>query len=114
MTSLQKYLLSILSLCVFAAPLTLFAAYINPIALPGVDNIPSLLLALVDLILLLGVPVLVICIIYSGFLFVTAGGNESQVQKARFVFMWTIIGALVLFGAKGLALAIEATVLALK
>lgn len=101
------------------APVLVFAQacgagkYCNPITYGSITSIPQLLLALVDLVFLIGVPIIVIFIIYSGFLFVTAGDNESQVAKARFVFMWTLLGALVLLGAKAIAAAIEATVLTL-
>ncbi len=98
-----------------SAPLIASAAtYENPIRIAGVSTIPDFLLALVDLVWLIGVPIIAICIIYSGFLFVTGGDNESKVAKARFVFMWTAIGAVVLLGAKGIAMAIQATVLSLK
>ncbi len=88
--------------------------YDNPLA-GGIDiaTIPDFLLALVDFVLLIGVPIIVICIIYAGFLFVTGGDNEAKVAKARFVFMWTIIGALVLLGAKGIAMAVQSTILSL-
>ena len=87
--------------------------YVNPITYGGISTVPEFLLALVDLVFLIAVPIIVIFIIYSGFLFVTAGDNESQIAKARFVFMWTIIGALVLLGAKAIAAAIQATILSL-
>jgi hypothetical protein len=89
------------------------ALYENPIKYGGITTIPELLLALVDLVFLIGVPIIVICIIYAGFLFVSAGDNESQIAKAKMVFMWTVIGALVLLGAKAIAMAIQETVLSL-
>ena len=91
--------------------------YSNPITYAGsfgvVDTVPKFLLALVDLVFLIAVPIIVICIIYSGFLFVTAGGNESQIKKARTVVTWVIIGAGVLLGAKAISLAIQNTICAL-
>lgn len=103
-----------------AAPLPATAdMYSNPIAYvdsygTAVDSVPRFLLALVDLIFLIAVPVIVICIIYSGFLFVTAGDNEAQIGKARTVFTWTVIGAGVLLGAKAIELAVQNTICALK
>ena len=96
-------------------PTAAYAAstYVNPIIYGGITTIPQLMLAIVDLVFLIAVPIIVIFIIYSGFLFVTAGDNEAQVKKARFVFMWTMIGGLILLGAKVIAKAIETTVLAL-
>lgn len=91
--------------------------YSNPITYSGsygtVDTVPKFLLAAVDLIFLIAVPIIVICIIYSGFLFVTAGGNETKAGKARTVITWTIIGAGVLLGAKAIELAIQNTICAL-
>ena len=78
------------------------------------QTIPDLLLALVDLVFLIGTPIIVIFIIYAGFLFVTAGDNESKITKARFVLMWTLIGGLVLLGAKAIGLAIQNTITSLK
>lgn len=89
------------------------STYPNPITYGGITNIPDLLLAIVDLIFLIGVPIVVVAIIYSGFLFVTSGDNESKSSKARLVFTWTMIGALILFGAKAIAMAIQTTVLSL-
>lgn len=94
---------------------TVVSCYMNPISyLSGsVDTVPKFLLALVDLIFLIAVPIIVICIIYGGFLFVMAGDNESQITKARTVILWTIIGAGVLLGAKALELAVQSTICAL-
>ena len=93
--------------------------YTNPIVLQGADGgpiktIPEFLLALVDIVFLFGMPIVVICIIYGGFLFVTAGDNEAQITKARKTILWTLIGAAALIGAKVIAAAIQATVLSLK
>ena len=91
--------------------------YSNPITYAGsygtVDTVPKFLLAAVDLIFLIAVPIIVICIIYAGFIFVTAGGNETKIGKARTVITWTIIGAGVLLGAKAIELAIQNTICAL-
>lgn len=114
---MQRYIHQFFFLFISFLPLTLSAQgafwYENPITYGGITTIPELLLALVDLVFLIGVPIIVMCIIYSGFLFVTSGDNESQVTKARFVFMWTLVGALVLLGAKAIALAVQTTVLSL-
>ena len=116
---MQKFIKrSLVSSLITLAPFAEAAsAYPNPLTYNDgggvIDSIPRLLLALVDLVFLIGVPIVVISIIYSGFLFVTAGDNESKSTKARFVFTWTMVGALILFGAKAIALAVETTVLSL-
>lgn len=114
---MQKYYAHALALLTLFLPGYFVAhaqvsTYPNPTAGGiNVTSVPCLLLALVDLVFLIGVPIIVLAIIYSGFVFVTAGDNESKSAKARFIFTWTMIGALVLFGAKAIALAIETTVL---
>jgi hypothetical protein len=87
--------------------------YTNPVTYGGVDTVPKFLLALVDLVFLIAVPIIVICIIYAGFLFVTAGDNQTQIGKAKTVFTWTVIGAGVLLGAKAIELAIQSTICSL-
>ncbi len=112
----NKLLTHVGTLAVLLTPMVLVHAattYNNPVTYAGVSSIPCFLVALVDLIFLVGVPIIVLFIIYSGFLFVTGGDNEAQVKKARFVFTWTMVGALVLLGAKAIALAVKNTVLSL-
>lgn len=100
----------------FAQP---FTQYPNPIKIldafgQPITDIPSFLLLLVDLVFLIATPIIVIFIIYAGFLFVSAKDNEAQLTKAKTVLLWTLIGAAVLLGAKVIAAAIQATVLQLK
>jgi len=61
---------------------------------------------LTQIILTIGLPLAALMIIFSGFKFVTAGGNEEQVKKARQMFYWTIIGAAVIIGARVIAEAV--------
>ena len=112
----KSYIAPLSSLAVLLSPIFVAHAastYNNPVTYGGISTIPEFLLALVDLVFLVGVPIIVLFIIYSGFLFVTAGDNEAQTKKARFVFMWTMVGAVILLGAKAIALAIKNTVLSL-
>lgn len=109
-------LLAPITLALIMGARTAFAAagsYVNPITYGGITSVSDLLLALVDLIFLIGVPIIVIFIIYSGFLFVTAGDNDAQITKARTTFKWTMLGALVLLGAKAIAAAVQATITSL-
>ena len=61
---------------------------------------------LTQIILTIGLPLAALMIIFSGFKFVTAGGNEEQIKKARQMFYWTIIGAAVIIGARVIAEAV--------
>ena len=80
----------------------------NP--LDNTSTFYGLILKIADIVFLIGVPIAVIFIIYSGLLFVTARGNEEKLKTAKRTFWWAILGTAILLGAKVLALAIEATV----
>lgn len=77
---------------------------------PGVNTIPELLLKLVDMVFLIMMPIIVVFLVYSGFLFLTAGDSESNISKAKMVFMWTLVGAFVAIGAKVLGMVIQTTI----
>jgi hypothetical protein len=69
--------------------------------------------ALLDLVLVavirIGTIVLIMMLVWVGFLFVTARGNEEKLRDARRAFFWTIIGGLILLGARGLSAVIQST-----
>ena len=83
----------------------------NPIQ---ADTCKALVEAAADAAMQIGLPIAAMFIIYSGFLFVTAKGNEEDLKKAKTTFMWAIIGTLVLLGAWTIASAISGTVQTLK
>jgi len=74
------------------------------------DSLNELLVLVLDAIIDIGVVVVTLMIIYCGFLFVTAQGNPEAIGTARTALMWTIIGALILLGAKTIAMVISETV----
>ena len=82
----------------------------NPI---GSETIQELLLQLTDALVLIMSPVIVIMLIYSGFLFVQGANDEKTLGKAKETLKWTIIGAAIILGAKGIAMAIQATIVQL-
>lgn len=66
----------------------------------------SLLQGLADILIKIGVPLVGIFIVYAGFLFVTAGGDEKKLESAKTTFYWTIIGGAILLGSSALAEAV--------
>ena len=72
-------------------------------------TLPDFIDWLIEIIQLVGTPVLIVCIIYAGYLFVTAGGNEEQVTKAKTWFVSTIIGVIIVAGAHVIAHVIQGT-----
>ncbi len=79
----------------------------NPL---GTNSVEGLLLKIMDLVVKVGSIIVVFFIIYSGYKFVTARGNESEVTKAKDTFWATIIGAAILLGAKVIAEVVVNTV----
>lgn len=79
----------------------------NPIQ---TNSISELLARLLSLIALIAFPIIVLFIVYIGFLFVTSRGNPEKLTKAREYLLYAIIGALLVLGAEALSLAIQATV----
>ncbi len=68
----------------------------SPIA---VTSIEGLLLAILNAFIVIAIPIVVLFIIYSGFLYVTARGNVEQTKKATTSLTYAIIGGVILIGA---------------
>lgn len=81
----------------------------NPLG-DELKDIPSFIEAIINIILIIGVPIVTLAIIYSGFLFVSAAGNPEKLKNAKTTFIYTIIGAALLLGAFVLSKAIVTTV----
>lgn len=54
----------------------------------------------------IGVPLVAIFLIWSGFLFVTSQGDPKKLTEAKQAFYWAVIGGAVVIGAYALASAI--------
>ncbi|MEX0933984.1 MAG: pilin [Candidatus Paceibacterota bacterium] len=74
------------------------------------DTIEKLLAKIIEILVLIGTPIAVVFLIYSGFLFVSARGNEEKITKAKMTFMWTVIGTAILLGASVIANVLEGTI----
>lgn len=85
----------------------LAAAFTNPIA---ASDLYALLEAILKSALYIVFPILVLMIIYTGFLFVRAQGNPAKLEEAKRAFFWTVMGAILALGSWALAVAIKATV----
>lgn len=81
----------------------------NPLG-AGIDSIPKFIEAVINIVLVVGIPIVVLAIIYTGFLFVKAQGNPEEISKAKSALMYTLIGAALLLGAFVIAKAIGTTV----
>ncbi|MEK7535824.1 MAG: pilin [Patescibacteria group bacterium] len=84
--------------------------FINPLKSGGVTDFNSLIVKILEVLIAIGIPVLVLMIVYAGFLFVTAGGSQDKIDKAKSSLWWAVIGGAVLIGAKVIAEVVRATV----
>lgn len=76
-------------------------------------SLSGLLATILEFVVRIGAVVVVLMLVYVGFLFVTARGNETKLTAAKSGLLWTVVGALILLGAQAIASGIEATVNAL-
>ena len=89
------------------------AGGIGLVSLPNplkVDSIEGLFQAILDIMLALSVPIIVFFIIYSGFQYVVAQGNEDKLKKANQMLLWSIIGGLIILGARVIFEVISGTI----
>ena len=84
---------------------------INPLG--AGTSLPVLLKDILQLIVQIGTVVIVLMLVYVGFLFVTARGEPGKITAAREALLWTVVGALILLGAQAISLGIQSTVQAL-
>jgi hypothetical protein len=67
------------------------------------SDVKVILVDIMNLVATVGAVVVVFFIIYSGYKFVSARGNEAEVTKAKDIFFATIIGGAILLGADVIA-----------
>lgn len=81
----------------------------NPLG-DKLTTIPDFIYALIKIVMYVGVPIVALAIIYTGFLFITAQGDEKKLTEAKKAIVNTLIGAVILLGAFVIANAIKQTV----
>lgn len=90
---------------------------INPLnsgdCTPNGDCLLSFLMRILDFLIQIGGIAVILMLVYVGYLFVIAQGNETKITDAKNALLWTVIGALILLGSKAISLGIEQTVKAL-
>jgi|GEM_PF-5239245 len=84
--------------------------FLNPLEPGGVNDLPTLIGKILDVVVRLGAYVAVLFLIWSGFLFVQAQGNQEAISKAKTTFLYTVIGVAILLGAKAIEIALRGTI----
>lgn len=79
----------------------------NPIK---ANTLAEFLEQILDVVILIGYLVAVFFIVLTGFKFVTAQGNDSEITNAKNMLLWTVVGTGILIGAHVISAAIKATV----
>jgi hypothetical protein len=80
---------------------------LNPL---GINSLEELLQAVLRAVVRIGAILLVLALVWTGFLFVFAQGNEEKIKSARQALFWTVIGGLVLLGAEAISLVLSSTI----
>lgn len=86
---------------------TFSSSFQNPLK---VDSLAEFLAEVLRILIMVAWPFIVLAVIYSGFLFVIAQGNEEKLKKAKTAFLWTIVGALLILGAQAILVLLQGTI----
>lgn len=71
----------------------------NPLAGSGITSVNGLLVAILNIVIVLAMPIIVFFIILAGFKYVTARGNATQTEEATRALTYAIIGGVLVLGA---------------
>lgn len=75
------------------------------------NDIPTIIEAVMrGIVMPIAAVLVVLAILYSGFKFVMAQGNSTELQKAREGLVWVLVGSVVLLGAYGIAEVLKTTI----
>ena len=78
----------------------------NPLK-PEYGTISAIVGAFLRIVTQITLPIITLFIIYSGYLFVTARGNETKITQAKRTFTGSVIGAAIIVGAWAIAGAVN-------
>ena len=98
----MKKIALVLSLVAIAAPLFAFAAAVPQVTLSR-ESIIVLIQTITNWFAIIVGVLAVLFILYAAFLFITAAGNEDQVNKAKSILLYGVIGIVVAALAYGAA-----------
>ncbi len=80
---------------------------VNPLRF---GSFPEFFRGLIEILIIFAIPIIVLMIIYAGFLYVMARGNEEQVTKATRALTYAVLGGLLIIGAELILRIIQGTV----
>lgn len=74
------------------------------------SSITCLILAIIDVVLIFLIPVIVLYIMYAGFLFVKSQGNPGDLADAKKALVAGLIGGVIVLGARTILSVVEGTI----
>lgn len=80
-----------------------------PNPLTNTATLEGLLEAFLHAVVQIGAVFLVLALVWVGFKFTQAQGNEEKIKEARHALFWVVIGGLILLGAELIAQIVAAT-----
>lgn len=116
----MTYASNVVSKCMYGSALMLSVLYApRAVLAQNLDNhlkpktVQDALLTIIDIILIFALPLIILYIMYAGYLFVTAQGNPSKVTEARTALLWAVVGGVIVLAAKIIVGVIQSTATAL-
>lgn len=108
---MKKIFAGLGSISIWAAALPVFAqsskSLENPLKFSSIANFIE---GVLEAVVMIALPIIVAFMVYAGFKFIFAQGNEGKLKTAKENFMYVIIGTIMILGAWVLATLIGATV----
>lgn len=102
------FILNFIPLVMYSADPPGAGKLINPIK---VNSLNGFIQKILEGVIKIGIPVVALAVVYSGFLFVKAQGNSEEIGKAKDALLYTVIGAAILFGSWAIAQLVSETVI---
>ena len=102
------FILNFIPLVMYSADPPGAEKLINPIK---VNSLNGFIQKILEGVIKIGIPVVALAVVYSGFLFVKAQGNSEEIGKAKDALLYTVIGAAILFGSWAIAQLVSETVI---
>ena len=71
----------------------------DPTGIGSEGGIEALIIRILEALIIIAIPIIVLMIIYGGFMYVTARGNADQIRKATAALTYAIIGGVMVIAA---------------
>ncbi|NCT01877.1 hypothetical protein GW766_01320 [Candidatus Parcubacteria bacterium] len=71
-------------------------AFNNPLSF---TSITDMIVAIMNVVIVMSIPVIIFFLIYAGFMYVTARGNPEKIQQASSALLYGIIGGVIILAS---------------